>query len=217
MALPATDTFLQSTGSTQTLAAYGSWAILEGGIEVRSGSGRAEGTGGTYNTGRWTADVFSADQYSIVTLDFSGGSIYHGPAARCQSGANSSYHCETDGGGTVYISKCLAGTQSTLTTRAQACANGDRLKIEVTGTGATVTIRVYRAAAASPTTFVQLGADITDSSSPITTAGSAGIFIYSNSSLAGVAAWEGGDLAPAPTSSLLLRRSLARRAAYRFH
>ncbi len=217
MALPATDTFLQSTGSTQAIAAYGSWAVLEGGMDVRSGSGRAEGTGGTFNTARWAADVFSTEQYSIATVDYTGGSIYVGPAVRCQTGANSSYHCETDGGGTVYISKCLAGSQSTLTTRAQAFATGDRLKLEAIGTGATVTLRVYRAAAASPTTFVQLGADITDASSPIVTAGTAGIFIYTASSLAGISAWEAGDLSPAPTASLLLRRSLARRIAYRFH
>lgn len=219
MALPATDTFLQSTGSTQSIAVYGSWAVLEGGFNVRSGVGRAEGTGGTYNTARWTADTFDADQYAIVTLDAPASATYPGPAVRCQSGANTSYHCEVDNGGTLYVSKNLAGTQSTLTTRTLSVANGDRVKLEVSGGGATVTLRVYHALAASPNTFTQLGADVTDSSSPIVTAGAAGIFQYSASTSTGIAAWEGGNLGGGggatsvrPSDLLLLEVPLAFRA-----
>ena len=200
MALPASDTFLQSSGSTQALTAYGSWAVLEGGFDVRSGSGRAEGTnsGGSYNTARWTGDTFGANHESTVTLDFTGAAVYQGPAVRCQTGANTSYHCETDGGGTVYISKCLAGSQSTLTTRSQACVTGDRLRLSVETVGGNAVLKVYHAAAASPTSFTQLGVDITDSSSPITTAGAAGIFIYNGSTLGGIADWEANNLAGPP-------------------
>lgn len=191
----AFDDFSQTSGSTQSLANYSSrWAVLEGGFEVRSGVGRVEGTTASYNTARWTAGTFNADQYSIATVEYAAGVIFCGPAVRCQSGANTSYHCETDGEGTVYVSKCLAGSQSTLATRSQNFDSGDRLKLEVSGVGATVTLRVYRATAAAPNSFTQLGADITDSSSPITTAGSPGIFAYTNSSLAGISAWEGGNL-----------------------
>lgn len=199
MALPASDTF--SSGSTQTLTSYsGNWTILEGGFSVNA-SGLFYGTGGTYNTARWNADTFAANQYAQVTLDNGEATgIYCGPAVRCQSGANTSYHCE-GAADQIYVSKCLAGSQSVLSGPiAQTLATGDVLRLEVTGTGGTVTLRVYRAAAASPTSFVQIGSDITDSSSPITTAGYAGIFVYGGTADVGATAWSAGDLVAVPSA-----------------
>jgi hypothetical protein len=204
MALPVTDTW--SSGTTQDLAAYGAYTALEGGLEVISGSAGVRGTVGGYNTYRRNDETFDADQYSQVVMTsawLGTGGEYGGPAVRCQNGANTSYHVDT-GGSDFYLSKALAGTQSTLVGPvAISLAAGDVIRLEVTGTGGTVTLKVFKALAASPTSFTQVGTDYTDSSSPITTAGQAGVFVYNNNTSMRLGAWEAGNLGGGGSSPVL--------------
>lgn len=200
MALPAADLF--SAATTQSLTAYSpNWTILEGSLDVNA-NGRCFGTGAGYNTARWNADTFGADQYAQTTLDNNAtGSVYCGPAVRCQSGANSSYHCE--GSGTsVYLSKCLAGTQSTLLgpITVPSLAAGDVLRLEVRTVGGNAQLRVFHAPVASPASFTQIGSTYTDSTSPILTAGHAGVFAYGANNDIGFTAWEANDLASPPSA-----------------
>lgn len=196
IALPATDTFLQSTGSPQAIAAYsGSWTVFEGGFDIASGSGRAVGSsGGTYNNARWNLETFNADQYSQITYDAAASGDYVGPTVAAQTGVNTSYHAESNGS-EYYVSKCVAGSQSNLVGPLSiSLTTGDVFRLERTVVGGDVILKVFKALAASPATFVQQGSDVTDSSSPILTAGYAGIFSYRSGSGGGISYWEGGNL-----------------------
>lgn len=204
------DNWNQNTGSEQGIATYGNYTLMEGSLTVPTGNlGRYSMAGSDYNTARRNDASPTADQYSqvVITAAQRAGGHYAGPMVRGQTGANSSYHVETNGDGNVYLSKCLAGSQSTLTTLSQVLSDNDVLRLEVTGTGGTVTLKVYRAAAASPTSFTQIGSDYNDSSSPITGAGQYGVFGYASGP--GGGAWEAGDLGggggstPAARSTLL--------------
>lgn len=207
------DAWNQNTGGDQSIEDYGSYTLLEGTMVIPNGNvGRFSQSSGAYCTARRDDASPTANQYSqiVITAAQIANSVYCGPMVRGQTGANSSYHAETDGNGTVYLSKCLAGTQSTLTSFSQSWAAGDVLRIEVTGAGSPVTLKIYHAAAASPTVFSQVGTDYDDSSSPITTAGQYGVFGYGAAAGNGGGPWEAGGLAggggaTAPPSGLLLR------------
>lgn len=196
MSLPITDAFNQNSGSAQTLPTYAAtWSLLEGDIVVPTGNlGIFQGNGATYNSGRNNSETFSADQYSQIVWATPGG-YYMGPLVRGQSGANTSYHVDSDGSA-YYVSKCVAGSQSTLVGPVSiSLSSGDVLRLEVSGTGATVTLKIYKALAASPTTFVQQGSDVTDTAGDrITTAGYAGVFFYGSTGTYGGGAWEAGNL-----------------------
>lgn len=197
MALPITDTFTQSSGSPQDIATYAATrTTMEGGISVPSGTALYYATGGTYNTARDNSETFSADQYAqtVFTSSMIGAGVYAGPAVRCQSGANTSYHVENNGT-QYYLSKCLAGSQSVLVGPVtMAMTTGDVLRLEVTTVGGNAVLKVFRALAASPTTYVQFGSDYTDSSSPILTAGYAGFFVYGSSANVGPGTWTASNL-----------------------
>lgn len=200
MALPVTDGFVQTSGSTQDLTTYSAaWSILEGNLAVGSGNNAVHGTGATYNTARHNVETFNADQYAqvVLTAGLIAAGEYGGPAVRCQAGANTSYHVEANGTN-FYVSRCNdPNTQTTLAGPVtQTFAAGDVLRLEVTGTGATVTLKVFRALAASPTSFTQVGTDYPDTSgSRITTAGQGGIFKYGDQGTARITSFEAGNLA----------------------
>lgn len=193
MALPVSDTFLQSTGSAQNLTTYSaSWSILEGSFSVPSGASMVDGTSGAYNTARHNVEAFNADQRARCQLTSAQiiAGIYAGPAVRCQSGANTSYHCESNGS-SLYFSKCVAGAQTTLAGPVSvSLAGGDWLAITVEGVGATVTIKAWKSTSAAPDTYTQLGTDQTDTAGDrITTAGQAGIFVYGSGASTGLDAF----------------------------
>jgi hypothetical protein len=197
MALPATEDWVQSSGSDQDIATFDSkWTEIGGGMHVPSGVAQYEPDGGAYNTSRWNADTFNADQYSQVVMGTHiAGGTYHGPAARCQSGADTSYHIDTNGG-SVYLSKDVAGSPTTLAgpLGGVSFALGDVNRITVEGVGATVTVKVWKALAASPTTCVEQYSYDDTAGDRITTAGYAGVFAYGSSADYGAGAWEGGNI-----------------------
>lgn len=191
MALPITDLFNQNTGSSQAIATYSAnWSVLEGGANIPTGNvSRYRTTSSGYNTCRNNTETFNADQYAKTKWIGAGG-YFMGPAVRCQSGSNSSYHVDCDGS-SYYISKCVSGAQTTIDGPiSMSLAAGDWVRLEVEGTS----LRVYKALAASPTSFSQVGSTYTDSA--ISAAGYGGIFGYDNTDGAGFGngEWEAGNL-----------------------
>jgi len=120
--------------------------------------------------------TWASNQYAQVKITVTGTTAGSGPGVivRAGSGApNWSYYriaiCKN---ATICdIGKSTVGTYSNLGTRTGTWVDGDTLRVEATGT-TTVTIKVFQ-------NGVQLGADITDSSSALQ-AGVPGLF-YSSS------------------------------------
>lgn len=84
--------------------------------------------------------------------------------------------------------------------------NGDAFGIEVTGTS-TTTIRAYRKPSGG--SWGQVGSDITDSSSPITSAGYIGVGFYNNASAATSADDFGGGTVVAGGATVILDTATA--------
>lgn len=181
MALPFTDTFTQSTGSDQAITTYNAgWVVDTGGFSVVDATDDVvASTGGTENVAYWSTDTPNADQAVSFVISAVSTGIYPGVVGRRVSAGN--YYTLYVDNGNYYVSRYDSSSEVVLRAgTATTTAAGDVFKMEISGTGATVTIKVYRAAAASPTTFVQLGADISDSdANRKTAAGFGGIISYS--------------------------------------
>jgi hypothetical protein len=183
MALPFTDTFTHSTGSDIAITTYNAgWLVDTGGFSVADATDDVAATGSTENVAYWNTDAPDADQAVSFIISGVSTGIYPGVVGRRASSGN--YYVMYVDNGNYYVSRYDAGSEVVLrAATATTTAAGDVFKMEISGTGATVTIRVYRAAAASPSTFVQLGGDITDSTgNRKTSAGFGGIYSYSNNS-----------------------------------
>jgi hypothetical protein len=209
MALPATDTFTNG-GSDVPLTTYSAnWTYVNGTFTVPGVSDDCRSaSGGVDCIARWNADTFAADHYSQAVLGIGGGA-YLGVAVRCQSGAATAYFYDTNGS-SGEIQRMNAGSVTQLATDSQTWAAGDVCRVEVTGTGATVTVTVKRAAAASPTSFSTVVSYGDISGSRITTAGYAGVYGFGNNvSTAGVDGWEGGDISGGSSSIKRLPAQMA--------
>lgn len=91
------------------------------------------------------------------------------------SGATTSgYYLDAYSGNTVELFRRVAGVDTSLGSRTTTLANGDVYTLEVSGTGATVTLKAYK-------NGVQLGADFTDTNAArIVAAGQAGVIAWAN-------------------------------------
>lgn len=143
----------------------------------------------------YTAGAFADDQYSqaaLTTLAGAGAGTGIGVLVRAITAAQTFFWAvvNTAGSNNVSVKKSIAGASTDLATRTQAWTATDILRLEVSGSGALTTLRVYR-------NGVQLGADIVDSSGTHIASGSGGL-AYSGNVGANVDEddWEGGDLAP---------------------
>jgi len=182
VALPAFDTFLQTTGAAQNLPTYNpAWSIVEGSNtwSVPSGAGYVSAPGSAlqcvamYDGG----EAWGADHEAIVELG-SASLHYRGPATRLT--ANSGYHIDyTVGDTTIYFTSRVGGVSSnpagTNRTLAAALAAGDFLKLRSVDD----THQVFYALAAAPSTWIQVGADIVDADNAT---GKPGMAAYTNSS-----------------------------------
>ncbi len=199
----ASDSFNQNTGSGQAIATYSSnWAATLGGFTIPTGnvSQFRSNVSSQDNLARWTGTLPSGDQEAIVTVTASwvASTGYIGPAIGLASGAASGYAWGAKVGTSpdYFVGKWTAGSEVDLSTGSLSCATGDRLKISKTVSGSTVTIKIWKALAASPTSFSQVGSNITDASSAYT-AGTYGIYGYSDAASSGYGGgpWDGNDLA----------------------
>jgi hypothetical protein len=212
----ASDSFNQNTGSGQAIATYSSnWAATLGGFTIPTGniSQFRSNTAGD-NLARWTGTLPSGDQEAIVTVTASWVTAgwYAGPSIGLASGAADGYAWGAKVGSSpdYFVGKWTAGVEADLSTGSLSCVAGDRLKISKTVSGGTVTIKIWKALAASPTSFSQVGSNITDASSAFT-AGTYGIYGNNDAASGGFGGgpWDGNDLAgagsSAPPSGILLR------------
>lgn len=201
MALPVTDSWSQTSGSTQDITVYGPYAVNEGSFTVQSGANALSFGSGGYNTARRTDESPNAAQYSQIVITAAQASLgyYAGPAVRCSSSANTQYHVEANGSN-FYLSKCVAGSQSSLASAVSASfAAGDVLRLEVEEVSGTTTLRVYKALAASPSSFTLLGTYTDTAGDRITAAGQLGVFGYGNGSNI-IGTWSGGNLPGGPVT-----------------
>lgn len=195
----ASDLFNQNSGSSQAIATYSAnWTICDGSINIPTGNlSKYLAASGGENTAYWNAESLSADQYSQVIFGQSAANGYYGgPACRIQSGAVTYYRIDAVLS-EYYVTKYLAGSGSTLAgpVSISGAAVGEKLRLEVTTVGGNAVLKILKNTIAAPTVFTQVGGDITDSSSPILTAGFAGCGGYDpHSTSYGIGSWESGSL-----------------------
>jgi hypothetical protein len=211
MALPATDTFTNA-GATANLATYSAnWTVEAGGAAFFRVDGATDvvypDINGTDALARWNADAFNADQYSQAackatdTVD----PAWIGVAVRIATGAFTAYELQIfrDGSGTVSYSldRANAGAFANLATgAAMAWANGDVLRLEVSGS-ATVSLVMKK-------NGVQFGSTVTDTTGSRITSGSAGIAGFNNTTSLATSLdnWEGGNVTAGGATTAPQRR-----------
>jgi hypothetical protein len=132
-----------------------------------------------------------ANQYAQAAITVTGGGTGtgQGVAVRMSTTAKTYYRIvvNKDASNNVEVARFNAGTYTPITYRTVTWADGQVLRAEVSGTGTTVTIKVFQGG-------VQLGADISDTSAGRVLAGNPGIVYSSILTAASVATFEAGDL-----------------------
>lgn len=172
MALPATDTFTRADAGT--LGANWTDNPSLSGLSIVSNEAKAT-AGGGFNNSYWTADTFSNDQYSLATFPV----IADAAVTVRNNGDNFYMWYHAGGSSNRFFYKRVSGSFTSLGDRGTGGANGDTLKLTVSGT--TLTGYVNGSALGSPTTDASL------------TSGSAGLVGYQPSGTR-IDNWEGGDL-----------------------
>lgn len=187
MTLPATDTFTVS--SDQALTTYSaSWTYNNGAFTVLAASDDVKSiTSLTETAAHWNADSFNNDQYSQGTKRGTTSNCI-GVAVRCHASSAIWYGYYTDGG-TQWLYKNNGATWTQLSTSTTDVADGDTLRLEVSGT--TLTARLNGSTTNAP-------ASQTDSA---IASGYAGLCGYDNSTPR-IDDWEGGNLSTGATISL---------------
>lgn len=181
------------SASTQALTAYSSaWTITTPGGTAGSfnvnGSGELVPTatsGGDFAAFRNDLTV-GADQFAAMRLTALAANHWIGPACRVASGVTF-YQFYADSS-TWYVGRNNGGVWTSLGSGSRTNAVGDVLRLEVSGTGATVTLRIY-------INGTQLGSDILDTAAGrITAAGAVGVVAYGTAGTTRGDGWVGGDL-----------------------
>jgi hypothetical protein len=135
----ATDDF-SGVADEESIANDGTWALVNGLLSGTAGGGIKSDASGTMTGARILSPSFAANQYAEVTLaNAASGFGVIGPAVRCSNSAANWYGMYYDAAsGTLYIFEVLAGSFVALTNAAKTYANGTKLRLEVTGTGASI-------------------------------------------------------------------------------
>lgn len=184
MALPFSDTFLQSSGGVQAINVYNAgWSNAIGGFQVPNATGDVRSTTAGENLARWGTDAPNADHYTEITTatGWAATGVYVGTAVRVQSGAATGYYVYGNGSAWELI-RMVAGTATIIASGSWTATDGQVIRLEVTGVGATVTL-VAKKAGTTVTTFNDT------TGSRITTAG-----------LGGIAGYDSGASAPSIAS-----------------
>lgn len=190
MALPYSDTFLQTSGGVQAINVYNAgWSNVIGGFQVPDAAGEARSTTNGENVARWGTDAPNADHYAeiITATGWAATGVYVGAAVRVQSGAATAYYVY--GNATAWeLIRLNAGAASILASGSWTATDGQPIRIQAAGVGTTVTVTVTKAGA-NVTTFNDT------SGSRITTAGFGGISAYDiTASSPSIASFEVGNL-----------------------
>lgn len=146
-------------------------------------SNHAKGTSGNQGS-HWNAVTFATDQYAEVTFStYANLGTCNGPAVR--AGGGDFYWAVACGTTDIYVQRVIGGVNTGIATMTASITAGTVIRMEAIGTGASVTLRVYKDG-------VQLGSDISDSDASRLTSGQPGIGVQGAGSF--VTAWTGGDL-----------------------
>lgn len=128
MALPASDAFTRADNA----ALGANWTDRINGFGITSNQAKASATANCVSV--WTADAFGNDHLSQVTLvDYT--SRFAGPVARFTTSSTANgYAWLTDPTAVLKGYRCDNGTFTAIFTPGTAVANGDILKLSITGT-----------------------------------------------------------------------------------
>lgn len=160
------------------------WKILTNAVTPNSlGSDSEENN----NSVTWPDDQYS--QAKITVTSTTAGDRGAGVMCRAATGAWTNYRLVVShaASANVNLSRRVAGTRTALANRTVTWVDGDVLRLEVTGTGANIVLKIFQNGS-------QLGADVADASGGIDS-GRAGI-TYSSSTSAPTTLddWEGGSI-----------------------
>ncbi len=133
------------------------------------------------------------DQYSEATVEIDSlGFMGVGVAVRCQSGADSCYAFTFLGNNTATLMKQISNTESILASDLLALSDGDKIRLEVTGTGATTRLNAYTDTGSGWVlhgTFTDI-----DPGSTYLNDGFTGVSSFGTGDTIRLDDWEGGDL-----------------------
>lgn len=152
----------------------------------------------------WPADQYS--QAKLTVTSTLGGGRGPGVVVRAVTTGPSYYRAVLDhaASNNVEVGRMVSGTYTVLTNRTTTWVDGDVLRLEVTGTGASRVLKIFR-------NGTQLGADIADASGGIDAANRPGLGFSSSVTSASADDWEGGSMAAGGTVVPVLVSSQRRR------
>ncbi len=150
---------------TENEAGGGAWAIASNQLSLSGG--------GSFNTIIATTSAHAAIADCRATIKrITGGGYDGGPCVRAVSNGSSMYYLDVYGTNTLEIYRRVASSDTLVNSRAQTHGANDTFSLEVSGSGATVTLKILR-------NGVQVGADISDGDAArITAAGQMGVISW---------------------------------------
>lgn len=186
----ATDSFLQTSGGPQALNVYSAnWQQVQGTFNIPNGTGDVRCTAsGVDHLARYTAFTPGASQYAEVVpaTGWAASGRYIGPAVRV-SASGDAYSVQATGGDWV-VGRMVSGAWTTIGTGTWTAVDGQPIRLEVTGVGATVTLVLKR----NGTTVTTIN---DTNAARITAANSLGFGGYdAGGSDPGIADWSGDNL-----------------------
>lgn len=166
MAVLYTTNFSSDDLATNWTVVTGTWAVTGGVLRVSAG--------GTPRIIRTDSTAYAAVADMRVDVKYAAGTSFDGgPTVRHQSAADTCYYVEASATG-IDVFRRVAGVDSATLGSRSGAALGDTIGLEVTGVGATVTLKVFK-------NGVQQGADILDTNAArIVAAGWGGILEWSS-------------------------------------
>lgn len=196
MALPASDTFLQTSGGPQALNVYSAnWQQVQGTFTVPNATGDVRCvSSGVDHLARWTADTPGASQYAEVTpaTGWAASGRYIGPAVRV-SASGDAYSVQATGADWV-VGRMVGGAWTGIGSGSWTAADGQAIRIEVETIDAATVRLVLKRNGTTVTTIDDTNA------ARITAANSLGFGGYDAAgSDPGIADWSGGNLGAAAT------------------
>jgi hypothetical protein len=146
-------------------------AALGTDVDIVGNVARAMSHGGSGAVIETTTNAHAAIADCRVTVRLVSTSCYAGPIVRWNQSTFDGYMAVLNVTGTITVYRIIGGTPTSLGTRSVTRVTGETVGLEVSGTGATVTLKVFHNGA-------QQGADISDTDAArITAAGRTGVDI----------------------------------------
>ena len=216
MAFPTTSVLDQFNRADGALGAAWSGAIPQSGDPQPTILSNVVQFGSNHRSVWWNAGTFGPDSevFGVVSTKPTNAAGWLSLYARIQSPGSAAwdgYRLEfgpLSGTDELTVDRMINNASTTLATITQEINAGDQIGMEVTGTGATVTIRVYRH---NGTSWAQIGSDVSDTdANRITAAGYIGFGAFESTPAARFDDFGGGTVSVAGATSLLVPRRATR-------